>query len=208
MSKGPFFTDRIEFYRLDSLVDLFTTGNVNLITDDIVKGSTIFPVQVILEIVNVIGTPSVSAAVIVDDGTDAHNIIASTSLASPVEGQAFYLRPTANTIAYAVKPGDTLRLRKAALGVGQATTFRARASNVATLTTAAPHGAVAGDVITVASVGGTGYNGRVTVLSAPTTTTFTYANTGANESSAADTAGRVGAFDVKVYTHVFRGFNE
>jgi hypothetical protein len=64
----------------------------------------------------------------------------------------------------------------------------ARASNVATITTSAPHGLAQGDRVQVAAVTNTGVNGVFTLTSAPpTTTTFTYASTGANITSGADT---------------------
>jgi lysophospholipase L1-like esterase len=70
-----------------------------------------------------------------------------------------------------------------------ATTFRARTTNVATLTTASAHNYAVGNVVTVASVGGTGYNGVVTVTGIPTGTTFTFASTGTDEGTTADGAG-------------------
>jgi hypothetical protein len=91
-----------------------------------------------------------------------------------------------------VTGGDVVRLRKEVLAVGAATVTRAREGNIATVEVTA-HGLSVGDEVVVASLGGTGYNGTVTVLTAPTTTSFTYANVGADETSAADTAGRVGA---------------
>lgn len=63
-------------------------------------------------------------------------------------------------------------------------TNKARASNVATLTTSAVHGLSAGDKVTVSGVTG-GFDGTYTVVAAPTTTTFTYANTGSTVSSTA-----------------------
>jgi hypothetical protein len=60
------------------------------------------------------------------------------------------------------------------------------ATNVATITTTAPHGYVAGDTVKVAAVTNTTVNGDFVVLSAPTTTTFTYAVTAVN-ASAVDT---------------------
>lgn len=72
-----------------------------------------------------------------------------------------------------------------------ASTNRARTSNVATITTSVAHGLAVGDVVEVSGMGGTGYNGTVVVLSAPTGTTFTYANTGTDEGSTADTAATV-----------------
>jgi len=71
-------------------------------------------------------------------------------------------------------------------------TFVARTSNVATVTTSAAHGFVAGEIVSVDS-SNSSFNGVVTVISAPTTTTFTYANTGTNLGSTAAT-GTAGEF--------------
>jgi hypothetical protein len=71
------------------------------------------------------------------------------------------------------------------------TTFRLRNSNVTTITTSASHGLAIGDIVEVSGVGGSSYNGTFEVASVPTATTFTYANTAANEGSTADTGGTV-----------------
>jgi hypothetical protein len=63
---------------------------------------------------------------------------------------------------------------------------RARASNVATITTSAVHGLVAGDNVSVNSSDST-FNGLYTVISAPTTTTLTYANTGSTVTTTSTT---------------------
>jgi hypothetical protein len=58
-----------------------------------------------------------------------------------------------------------------------------RSSNVVTITSTAKHGLVAGSIVLINGINGgagTSFNGRFTVASAPTTTTFTYAQTGAN----------------------------
>lgn len=68
-----------------------------------------------------------------------------------------------------------------------ATTHRMRSSNIATLTVAS-HSFIAGDSVTVSGVSGTGYNGTFTITGV-TTTTISYANTGSDESSTADTGG-------------------
>ena len=57
-------------------------------------------------------------------------------------------------------------------------------ANVVTLTTATAHGFVAGDSVGVSGVQ-TEFNGTFTVLTVPTTTTFTYAKTNANIASSA-----------------------
>ena len=57
-------------------------------------------------------------------------------------------------------------------------------SNIATLTTSVAHGFLAGDTVTV-SISDAVYDGAKTILTVPTTTTFTYAKTNANVGSAA-----------------------
>jgi len=71
------------------------------------------------------------------------------------------------------------------------TTNRARTSNIATLTTSTTHGLSIGDVVEIEGVTGSEYNGVFVVLSVPTTTTFTYTSTAADEGSTADTGGTV-----------------
>ena len=65
--------------------------------------------------------------------------------------------------------------------------FVARATNVVTITTSGVHGFVTGDYVTVAAVTNTGFNGNFTVASTPTTTSFTYAQTGSTVGTTADT---------------------
>ena len=71
-----------------------------------------------------------------------------------------------------------------------ATTFRARSTNVATITTAAAHSLQVGQSVTITGLPAA-YNVTVAVASTPTTTTFTYSNVAADEGSTADTAGTV-----------------
>lgn len=65
-------------------------------------------------------------------------------------------------------------------------TFKARTTNVATLTLSAPHGLDVGDSIIVTGVDST-FNGTFTVASVPTTTKITYANTDVNVTQTAAT---------------------
>lgn len=74
-----------------------------------------------------------------------------------------------------VRPSDVL-----------AVTNKALTSNVATLTTAKAHNLAADNTVVVAGVDAT-FNGTVTVVDVPTATTFTYAKTATNVSSAAAT---------------------
>jgi hypothetical protein len=62
-----------------------------------------------------------------------------------------------------------------------------RASNTVTITTSAAHGFSIGDSVTVAATSTTGVNGTFVVDTIPTTTTFTYNQSGANIASTADT---------------------
>lgn len=63
-----------------------------------------------------------------------------------------------------------------------------RSNNVVTITTTAVHGAAAGDVVAIADVADTTFNGRFLVVSTPTTKILTYLNTGANATSGGGTA--------------------
>jgi hypothetical protein len=63
----------------------------------------------------------------------------------------------------------------------------ARTSNIVTITTSAAHGYSIGDSVTVAAVTNTDVNGTVNIDTVPTTTTFTYSDTGTNITSGADT---------------------
>lgn len=63
---------------------------------------------------------------------------------------------------------------------------KALTSNVATLTTSSSHGLFAGDSVTISDLD-VAFNGTYTIVSVPTTTTFTYAKTGSNVASASDT---------------------
>jgi hypothetical protein len=61
---------------------------------------------------------------------------------------------------------------------------KALTSNVATLTTSSAHKLFTGDSVTVSGIDAT-FNGTYTVVSVPTTTTFTYAKVSANVASVA-----------------------
>jgi len=67
---------------------------------------------------------------------------------------------------------------------------KALTSNVATITTSTTHGFAVGDYVVVSSVDAT-FNGTYLIASVPTTTTFTYAKTATNVTSAAATGSAV-----------------
>jgi len=76
-------------------------------------------------------------------------------------------------------------------------TFRSRdSSSIATITCSAAHGLSVGEVANLMSFGGTGYSKATvgtltTIVSVPSTTTFTYNSSGSGEPLTADTAGRI-----------------
>jgi N4-gp56 family major capsid protein len=72
----------------------------------------------------------------------------------------------------------------AGIGTTVSITNTAIATNVATITTSVAHGLGVNQVVTVAAVTNTDVNGTFTIASVPTTTTFTYAVTASNVSSA------------------------
>ena len=63
----------------------------------------------------------------------------------------------------------------------------AKTSQVVTITTSAAHGYSVGDSVTVTAVTNTAVNGTFTIDTVPTTTTFTYAQSGGNIGTTADT---------------------
>lgn len=86
---------------------------------------------------------------------------------------------------------------------GETFTAMSWTAGVVSATTAAAHGLVAGDDITVTGVVPAAYNGSFTVLSAPTTTTLTYGlPNGGNNPGAVTTQGSIvaggGALNVRI----------
>jgi len=69
-------------------------------------------------------------------------------------------------------------LANGAAGAVQASTSITEAANIATYTTAAAHGYLAGQVVTITGTTPAAYSGTFTILSVPTPTTFTYTVTG------------------------------
>lgn len=67
----------------------------------------------------------------------------------------------------------------------------ARTSNVVTITTSAAHGFTAGQSVRVSATTNTGLNGTFTIASVPSTTTFTYSQTGTDIASGADSGSAV-----------------
>ena len=92
--------------------------------------------------------------------------------------------------AYIVETPRVLNGLKLAAGISTTTTITnvALTSNVVTITTAVAHGLGVGQVVAVAAVTATTVNSTAaTITTVPSTTTFTYALTASNVTSAADT---------------------
>jgi len=134
-------------------------------------------------------------------GTTASSsvVVAATTL-TDVQGELHRITLPTTSVAIPTSAAKFLFLRISTAAVGQATATRARAAGIATIGSTA-HGLLPGDITRVLSLGGTGYNGVVTVLTAPTANLFTYASPGTNEVQTNDTAGRFGVFDASVFVH-------
>lgn len=83
-----------------------------------------------------------------------------------------------------VKFIESPRCEQAYGNVARSISNKALTSNVATLTTSAAHGFDVGDTVAITGVDAT-FNGTYTIASVPSTTTFTYAKTASNVTSAA-----------------------
>jgi len=97
-------------------------------------------------------------------------------ISGPLTGPATIFNQTTN---------ESLTIIESLRGVlTPAVSNKALTGNIATLTTAAAHGLLAGDVVVVSGVNAT-FNGTFTILTVPTTTTLTYAKTATNVVSSA-----------------------
>src|SRR2546427_11448632 len=74
----------------------------------------------------------------------------------------------------------------------------ARSTNVVTITTTMAHGLTAGQTVVIAGVADSSFNGTFTIATVPSTTTFTYAQTGTNATSG---GGTVSAGTVKWFAN-------
>jgi hypothetical protein len=93
---------------------------------------------------------------------------------------------------------DEYDVDKIAQPITVSITNKALTSNVATLTTSAAHGLAVGLTIVVTGVDAT-FNGTYVIASVPTTTTFTYAKTASNVTSAAVSPAGAGVTDEVVH---------
>jgi hypothetical protein len=183
--------------------------------------STFIPTASFVVYQNALGANGTQAVVAIDNGTTGENISTATLPATPVSTSpnatgnlsSTIFTPATNGYVLGQVPVSTnipsngaaatqsVRVNVTTAAVpALATTNRATANNISTLTVASvPAWLVAGANVKVQSVGNAAYNGFVTVIST-TATTFSYYNPSiVTEASTADTAGRIGAIVGDVY---------
>ena len=179
-------------------VNLLASGDAELLVlND--EDTKFFPTSIVLETAYARGTTATDPVVIVDTGTSGENITASLTLTDALDNQGRYNPLSVVANPYVITGSRKLRLLKSTVGAGQATATRSRTAGVATIVTAAAHGFATGDVITIASMTNSSFNDVQAEVTVVDSTTFTYANAGADVASGADTAGRVGALYVNAY---------
>jgi len=122
-----------------------------------------------------------SSGLAADAGDSQVNVTWSSSSATDLSGYALYggTSPAALTMIATVAPTVRSYLHR---GSSLAVTNKALTSNVATLTTSSAHGFTVGQSVTVSNVDAV-FNGTFTIT-AVTSTTFSYAKTNANVTSA------------------------
>jgi hypothetical protein len=195
-NKRPLAYDRVNLFG-PIAVNLLAAGNADLLVlND--EDTKFFPTSIVLETAYARGTTATDPIVIVDNGTSGENITASLTITDALDNQGRFNPLAFDANPYVITGPGKLRLLKSTVGAGQATATRARTSGVATIVTAAAHGFTTGDTITIARMTDTTFNDEQAEVTVVNSTTFTYANAGANVVSG-DTAGRVGALYVNVY---------
>lgn len=179
-------------------VNLLAAGDADLLVlND--EDTKFFPTEIILETAYARGTTATDPVVVVDDGTTGENTTNSLTLTDSLDNQGRYNKLTFAANPRVITGTRKLRLLKSTVGAGQATATRSRTSGIATIVTGAAHGFATGDTITIASMTDTTFNDVQAEVTVVNSTTFTYANAGADVASGADTAGRVGALYVNAY---------
>ena len=179
-------------------VNLLAAGDTDLLVlND--QDTKFFPTSIVLETAYARGTTATDPIVIVDNGTTGENITSSLTITDALDNQGRYNPLAIAANPYVITGSRKLRLLKSTVGLGQATATRSRTSGVATIVTAAAHGFATGDTITIASMTDSSFNDVQAEVTVVNSTTFTYANAGADVVSGADTAGRVGALYVNAY---------
>jgi hypothetical protein len=193
----PLAYDRVNLFG-PTPVNLLATGDAELLVlHD--QDTKFFPTSIVLETAYARGTTATDPVVVADIGTTGTNLSSSLTITDALDNQGTYNVLPLLANAPVVSGTASVRLHKTTVGAGQATATCSRTSGVATIVTAAAHGFATGDTITIASMTDTTFNVLQAEVTVVNSTTFTYANAGADVVSVADTAGRVGALYVNAY---------
>jgi len=184
MSKSrPLAYDRVNLFG-PTAINLNQSGNaqVFVLNDEDTK---FMPTSIILENALTSGTTTTQPVIVVDNGITGQNISAGITYTNALAAQdkSNFAALVANPVP--VITGQELKISTVA-----------RATNVATITTASAHGFTAGDIISIEGAGE--FNAeRVTLLSA-SGSTLTYSNVGVDVSSTSATSAKV------VYGNIIR----
>jgi hypothetical protein len=131
------------------------------------------------------GTPGSGTGTVTNTGNAYSPVVFEVT--GPLTGPATILNETTN---------ESITIIGALRGVLTPTVSnRALTDDIATLTTTAAHGLLAGDVVVVSGVHAT-FNGTFTILTVPTTTTLTYAKTATNVVSVASSGTITSSADI------------
>jgi hypothetical protein len=196
-NKRPLAYDRVNLFG-PIPINLLVAGDTDLLVlND--QDTKFFPTSIILENVYVRGTTATDPVVIVDNGTTGQNLTSSLTITDSLDNPSNFNSVNAINPRPVITGTSKLRLLKTTVGAGQATATRSRTSGIATIVTAVAHGFTTGDKITIASMTDSTFNDVQAEVTVVDSTTFTYANAGADVASGADTAGRVGALYVNAY---------
>ena len=131
------------------------------------------------------GTPGSGTGTVVNTGNAYAPVVFEVT--GPIVGPATILNETTN---------EAITIIGSLRGVLTPTVSnKALTGNIATLTTSAAHGLLAGDVVVVSGVDST-FNGTFTILTVPTTTTLTYAKTATNVVSGASSGTITSSADI------------
>ncbi len=106
--------------------------------------------------------------------------------------------------------GTTITATNGAVQTAVATiaaTAATEVGNVVTITTSAVHGFAVGQTVVINGLTPSGFNGTYTILSVPSTTTFTYADANSGLGTSAGTAGTANVNTVTITTSSAHGFS-
>lgn len=163
------------------LADATTLGDTTVYADSAVAGEGIeFPVA-----------PANGAKISIVYGSAEDATYTQTGVTPYGSGTGNLVHQSVAVKPAAIRGKDIDVFFSTAVNVGGGVTNKSLTGNVATLTTASPHGLLTGDTVVVDDVDAV-FNGTYVLTGAPTATTLTYAKVAADVASQAVTGGTVG----------------